>query len=257
MKKNLILLALLIFSLLAKSQNKNILIQYESIRNNITNIETLIAGKQKAVFIIDSLLIENNNSSKQSEEDKEKSIYRISQKRIQFDPKSFFIQKGNNTVFFTEKYKGVKSIIKDELPKFNWNLESNEIKKIGNFVCKKATTNYRGSQIVAWYAEELNYPFGPWKFKDLPGIILEVYNINSQSIEHWVAKKITFPFNKAVNFEYKNILPIVSLKAAIDEENVAIQEQMRLMGARAPKGVITTSSKISRLGIEQIFEWEK
>ena len=107
------------------------------------------------------------------------------------------------------------------------------------------------------YNENLNFSFGPWKFKGLPGLILEVYNVNSKTIEHWTAKKIIYPYEKKVKFDYNTKLKTISYKKAIDANASQIKEYIRLMNARAPKGITSAGSSSSRNGIEQVFEWEE
>lgn len=58
----------------------------------------------------------------------------------------------------------------------NVNIEwqvSNELKKVGNFICRKATTQYKGRNWTAWFTEEIPVPAGPWKLHGLPGLIVE------------------------------------------------------------------------------------
>jgi GLPGLI family protein len=70
-------------------------------------------------------------------------------------------------------------LIKHE--KINWTL-INEEKKIGNYLCKKATTkktvvNSSGeftTAVIAWYAPSIPLNFGPKNFNGLPGLILEL-----------------------------------------------------------------------------------
>lgn len=61
------------------------------------------------------------------------------------------------------------------LPTINWNILS-ETKRIGNFICEKATTKFRGRQYTAWFTADIPISNGPWKFHGLPGLILEVYD---------------------------------------------------------------------------------
>lgn len=61
----------------------------------------------------------------------------------------------------------------EEVPEIKWEL-FNETKKIGGFICKKATGKFRGRNYTAWYTEEIPVNAGPWKLKGLSGLILEV-----------------------------------------------------------------------------------
>jgi len=65
--------------------------------------------------------------------------------------------------------------------KIEWKLE-NKTKKIGKYVCYKATTTdtYKSEEgnkeyiITAWYTPEINAQYGPIGFSGLPGLILEL-----------------------------------------------------------------------------------
>jgi GLPGLI family protein len=52
----------------------------------------------------------------------------------------------------------------------------NETKMIENYSCKKATGKYKGRHYVAWFTEAIPIPDGPYVFKGLPGLVLEVYD---------------------------------------------------------------------------------
>jgi GLPGLI family protein len=67
------------------------------------------------------------------------------------------------------------------LPVNKWELKQ-ESKKIGNYICYKATTSReietrRGKSvrnITAWYAPQIPYNFGPKEYNGLPGLIIEL-----------------------------------------------------------------------------------
>ena len=69
-----------------------------------------------------------------------------------------------------------KYIIEDSLRKQNWKLdESGIIKEIKGYVCRKATgKSPQGTDVVAWYTDQINCPSGPDVYGGLPGLILEV-----------------------------------------------------------------------------------
>ena len=60
------------------------------------------------------------------------------------------------------------------IPQLNWQLED-IFKKINNFQCQKAVTNFRGRIYIAWFCREIPISNGPWKLQGLPGFILEAY----------------------------------------------------------------------------------
>lgn len=58
-----------------------------------------------------------------------------------------------------------------------WNIGS-ETKMIESYSCKKATGKYKGRHYIAWFTESIPIPDGPYVFKGLPGLVLEVYDPN-------------------------------------------------------------------------------
>lgn len=46
--------------------------------------------------------------------------------------------------------------------------------------CKKARTHFRGRDWTAWYAPEIPYTAGPWKFGGLPGLILKAEDASGE-----------------------------------------------------------------------------
>ncbi|GAA5096976.1 hypothetical protein GCM10023210_31440 [Chryseobacterium ginsengisoli] len=56
-----------------------------------------------------------------------------------------------------------------------WKIES-ETKTIASYLCKKAIGKYKGREYVAWFTDSIPFPDGPYVFKGLPGLVLEVYD---------------------------------------------------------------------------------
>lgn len=61
----------------------------------------------------------------------------------------------------------------NEIPKLNWKILS-ETTKIEKYKVQKATVNYGGRNWVAWFASEIPFSDGPYKFGGLPGLILKL-----------------------------------------------------------------------------------
>ena len=78
----------------------------------------------------------------------------------------------NNQIDYTDNVGGYQ----ENLPDFNWSI-SPEQKKILGYTCQKAMCNFRGRTYEAWFTTEIPVKDGPWKFHGLPGLILEVYDI--------------------------------------------------------------------------------
>ena len=72
-----------------------------------------------------------------------------------------------------------------DFDQLQWNI-SNEKKSISGYQCQRATLEFnagnennkaQNKEIIAWFATELNYPFGPLGYRGLPGLIIEL-NVN-------------------------------------------------------------------------------
>lgn len=96
----------------------------------------------------------------------------------------------DNTMYSNIKY-GRQYFVKESIPIMKWKIFKNETKNIGNFKCLKATTSFRGRDYTAWFTTEIPVLFGPWKFNGLPGLILEIYDINKNV--YWYFKNIKYP----------------------------------------------------------------
>ncbi|MGI6718100.1 MAG: GLPGLI family protein [Bacteroidales bacterium] len=65
----------------------------------------------------------------------------------------------------------------DDSCNINWEL-SNKTKEIQGYLCRLAIAKFRGRVWEAWFTFEIPVMDGPWKFCNLPGLILEVSDSN-------------------------------------------------------------------------------
>ncbi|QBO58644.1 GLPGLI family protein [Chryseobacterium salivictor] len=56
---------------------------------------------------------------------------------------------------------------------------TNEKRKIGQYDCQKAETNYGGRKWFAWFTNEIPIQDGPYVFRGLPGLIVDISDENS------------------------------------------------------------------------------
>ncbi len=88
--------------------------------------------------------------------------------------------------------------VKDDIPKLQWKLLS-ESKKIQSFSCSKATIIIDNEEFIAWYTSEIPSFFGPFKFGQLPGLIIELYSKNYSF--YVVASNIVYPYKKTISMD--------------------------------------------------------
>lgn len=94
---------------------------------------------------------------------------------------SYFFKNSNTKEILERKIADKDYIISSNQSKYNWKLHD-ESKKIGNYLCFKATTikrvkDLRGlheKKVEAWYCPELSFSTGPKDYGNLPGLILEL-----------------------------------------------------------------------------------
>lgn len=134
MKYNLkiIIVILLMVSSIANAQNNisnKILVEYTVQRGITFNKERLIAVQDKAIYIRDSLFFERDKDVEYAEFDEETLNITIKQKTIKIDASKYYKNLGTDIVYFTQKHKGKRRIIKDSMPKLDWKLVNGETKK--------------------------------------------------------------------------------------------------------------------------------
>lgn len=168
----------------------------------------------------------------------------------------------NNVLYFTEGLDNTNYFVSDVPPPIQWNLKHKEIKNINNYVCKKATATWRGTQLEAYYTSKIPVSIGPYKFKGLPGLIMEIKTIGVNS-QHWAVKKIEYPYRGAPNYSpkyIKSLKPIAikdfikKIDAKSDEDVSRIISKMQL-----PKGTRLNSVQRTynpRGMVEERYEWE-
>jgi GLPGLI family protein len=120
-------------------------------------------------------------------------------------------------------------LVSNDIDVYNWRLV-NETKKIGKYTCYKAIGEknivFKGEkkkvEITAWYSSELNYPFGPAEYCNLPGLILEISDSNIK----FSASRIEL---KQIDYKYKISKPkkgeLVTLEELISIGNKLVPKK--------------------------------
>lgn len=74
----------------------------------------------------------------------------------------------------------------------NWNLK-NEVRKVNEYKIQKAELKYGGRNWIAWFSPDIPVSEGPYKFRGLPGLIIEIYDDkNNYHFNLLEVKKNTF-----------------------------------------------------------------
>jgi GLPGLI family protein len=119
-----------------------------------------------------------------------------------------------------------KFIINDDLPKIDWKI-ANENQKIGEYDCQKATAQFKGIEIVAWFTTAIAINDGPLMLSGLPGLIIKasINNMLVYAVEKIVIEKenttiVSFKDGKVISLE-----EFEKLKAKVAQETLARQKE--------------------------------
>lgn len=113
-------------------------------------------------------------------------------------------------------------------PVLNWSLSSGD-SIVNGISCQKATCNYAGRNYVAWYAEDIACPYGPYIFGGLPGLIMEIHDFN----RNWIFTNngVASATNTDILYLYKKGFISGSVKVTTREKALeALQNEIENMG---------------------------
>ena len=127
--------------------------------------------------------------------------------------------------------------MEDELPDYAWQI-TKESKKIGNYNCTKATSKkYRGRVWEVWFTTEIPVKEGPWKFRGLPGLILEAQDDGGTCIIQ--VQKIELNSKETINFQKDSKLDIKTFEESrklSEERSKKIEKKLKAMGLKEVEG---------------------
>lgn len=252
--KNLILILLLFIT---KGYSQSITVEYNVQGYNGFSQEILMANNSRSLYRTSSRTIVNKDTLTQISE----NTYDIRPEIIKMPEMQYFNSAESTSLYIVNlQPKKTPVVALDSLPSIKWTIFSEQKKEILGFDCIKAKANFRGSEIEAYFTEKIPVPFGPFKFKGLPGLILEVYNVNSNNKYKWEAVNIQYPSNIESNvLIFENNYADVKIESL---ENLVKKFQRKLNNldsrttSSLPRGT-TYKAKTTRMGIEQIYEWEQ
>lgn len=196
MKKNLLSLFLLIFTVNSQAQYYKLSSSYENIERYQVIDSAYVKCSYKTIFRVDSLLKDRYEEDIQILEigrtitkyysqfalDYIESIKPYIEKNEPYPSKPNFgwnqtiiknYPQGKETVTDIGSMLGGNYKYEEELPIFEWKVQ-NENDTILSYPCIKATTSFRGRDYIAWFTPDIPIPSGPWKFGGLPGLILKL-----------------------------------------------------------------------------------
>ncbi|HFK5570703.1 TPA: GLPGLI family protein [Elizabethkingia meningoseptica] len=180
--KNTILLILLIIGIFIKSQTHRYIYElqfkYDSTEADRAKVNMVLDITPKEVkFYGEDLLVTDSINKKMGSQNKyfDMSGQIVKRKVNSFENENFISIKFN---YYTYKTT-------DEI---SWNI-SGETKKVQGYTLQKATTKFGGRNWTAWFNKDIPFNEGPFKFRNLPGLIFELQDDHQNFIYTLVKNK--------------------------------------------------------------------
>lgn len=238
--------------------SSKIYVEYSVIKGDINSSEYLIADARNALYTTDFVEV----TTEEPIESKGDNDYILNPDVVKVNAMKYYSQKDSPNLYFVSQSNnsGKITVAIDSLPTMKWELVPNKTKKINTFTCFEATTNFRGSKITAYYTPEIPASFGPFKFKGLPGLILEAYNDGNGLKYYWKAVKIISPFNQKIDLKFSSEMydvPIVTYRSIIEKFDDKLRQVDQTMKTRVSRGGSIKLNKTERVSIEKKYEWEE
>ena len=233
----------------------------QSFHIKYVNAISPIATVQEDLYIANSNVLSIRDSIVNFHSNQSGNVrFNESNNNVQIKPKSVphkvVIDKNINSEYITvfEFINETQYEIQDKLPVLKWDIDYKVSKVIENYTCFEAKTNFRGSDIIAYFTEEIPFSTGPFKFGGLPGTILEISEKNS-NFNSWIAVVVEKSTDK-VNFVKHNAkkINLIDYLELVEKEN---DEFFFKNTKNLGSNVTVKRMKVPRQGIEKIYEWEK
>lgn len=88
-----------------------------------------------------------------------------------------YVSEGNVRTYTREPKRAYNGYYDEKYPAMKWLMQP-ETQIICDHTCQKATCSYHGRKFEAWFALDIPFSYGPWKFGGLPGLILKVCDVD-------------------------------------------------------------------------------
>lgn len=197
MKKSIIIVGLTI-TLFSFSQEKKGVVFYGQKESmgmgapvGVDYTAALVFTNNESVYVTRNDSIEKRNFQEQQTFENKNNVYIITKATNKYGFRYYFNFKKDSLYSRDIGF----SYVKETIPKIKWNI-TKETKKIGSYLCFKASANYRGRNYTAWYTPKIPLKYGPWKLQGLPGLILEAYDTTKEV--YFYFKNIKYPAQTSI-----------------------------------------------------------
>lgn len=162
------------------------------------DILTLLAGNDGASFYSEARRIEDRLISTNFD-----YMFELMQDEQRFEKLSklekaaIFRFYADNKTIVHQRYDLTNWLLEETTESPVWEIRDSTCNVLG-IDCIEATTSFRGREWYAYFAPEIPIKEGPWKLRNLPGLILKAYDKKGHYI--YEAKEIDFNPQKTVDY---------------------------------------------------------
>lgn len=235
---------------LTNLSSQNISVKY-------TNIYDLsVPMTRQSRIIIDPLTLfsvyhEDFNSTKRiGKNGNEESSAAIASVKRSLD--KYFVTDSDCKRFLYDDFALKNYKVEDNHPFTDWDI-SEESKLIAGFRTYKASSEFRGRKWIVWFTPDIPFPYGPWKFCGLPGLILEAHDAEKQWT--YVAKEINLNSKDQIMIPDDKLFTKVSIKEFVTLKDEFHTNFLNSVDQDEREAVMVEKRNL-RAGIETKFEWE-
>lgn len=130
-------------------------------------------------LVLDSLDIFFNESKKNKRNRQARDMWNGAIDRINYYTVSITDLSTYKTKVQT--YDGIYDFEYTFEPRIDWTMAPGDT-VISGVRCKKATCRYAGRDYIAWYADSIPLPYGPYIFNGLPGLVIDIRDVKNNWI---------------------------------------------------------------------------
>jgi len=150
--------------------------------SNIRNADMLLfIGENISKFVSKADYMNDTITRKFKTFEQEQEYYMNPQRPIPYILYKLYKNYPTGKLTYTEYIPSSNFRYEEDLDLFNWNLTA-DTTTICGFKVQKATCDFGGRSWIAWFAPELPYSDGPYKFNGLPGLIIKVSDIRNHYV---------------------------------------------------------------------------
>ena len=226
-------------------------IEYDVRLNSIERTGILIKKDRDTSFYYETSI--KGNTTREKNDDNGNYEYKITLKSKNNKKRYQIYPLKKDTLINIDYIDDNEVLIEEIFPKIEWKIKD-EHQDISNYKCTKAITKFRGRNYIAWFTTDLPSGLGPWKFNNLPGAIIQVYD-QTKSFS-WTATKINFT-EKLEELKIDKDLEKLTLKQFVEKNEKYKKERGQQMILKyVERGAKVSGHKHNR-GREKTFEWEE